>query len=34
VALGPGYEIESLRFVDLFPQTGHLETIVQLVRRS
>ena len=33
VALGPGLEVESLVFVDLFPQTGHLETIVQLVRR-
>lgn len=34
VALGPGFAVESLVFVDLFPQTGHLETVVQLVRRS
>jgi 23S rRNA (uracil1939-C5)-methyltransferase len=26
------YKIESVTFVDLFPQTGHMETIVQLVR--
>jgi 23S rRNA (uracil1939-C5)-methyltransferase len=25
-----GYRIESIRFIDLFPQTGHLETIVHL----
>lgn len=25
-----GYRIESIRFIDLFPQTGHLETVVQL----
>jgi 23S rRNA (uracil1939-C5)-methyltransferase len=34
VALGPALEVESLVFVDLFPQTGHLETVVQLVRRA
>jgi tRNA/tmRNA/rRNA uracil-C5-methylase (TrmA/RlmC/RlmD family) len=32
-ALSGLYEIESLRFVDLFPQTGHLETLVELARR-
>jgi 23S rRNA (uracil1939-C5)-methyltransferase len=26
------YRIESLVFFDLFPQTGHMETVVQLVR--
>lgn len=26
------YRLESLTFLDLFPQTGHLETVVQLVR--
>jgi 23S rRNA (uracil1939-C5)-methyltransferase len=29
--LAPGFRIESLAFLDLFPQTGHLETVVQLV---
>ncbi len=24
------YRVESLTFFDLFPQTGHLETLVQL----
>ena len=33
MALGPGLEVESILFIDLFPQTGHLETVVQLVRR-
>lgn len=28
------YTIESLVFFDLFPQTGHMETVVQLVRRE
>jgi len=28
------FAVESLVFVDLFPQTGHMESIVQLVRRS
>jgi len=32
--LAASFVIESLVFVDLFPQTGHLETVVQLVRRS
>ncbi len=27
-----GYTIESLVFFDLFPQTGHMETVVQMVR--
>ncbi len=31
--LRAAYDIESLVFADLFPQTGHLETIVQMVRR-
>jgi len=29
-SLGERYEIESLSFFDLFPQTGHIETLVQL----
>ncbi len=29
-----GYRIESIRFIDLFPQTGHLETVVQLFARD
>jgi 23S rRNA (uracil1939-C5)-methyltransferase len=28
--LAPVYRIESIQLVDLFPQTGHMETIVQL----
>jgi len=32
--LAPSFAIESLVFFDLFPQTGHLETVVQLVRRD
>jgi 23S rRNA (uracil1939-C5)-methyltransferase len=28
----PGYKIDSLTLVDLFPQTYHLETVAQLVR--
>jgi 23S rRNA (uracil1939-C5)-methyltransferase len=32
VLLESGYRIESIHLVDLFPQTFHLETIVQLVR--
>ena len=27
------YEIEKITLIDLFPQTGHMETVVQLVRR-
>ncbi|MEO6193198.1 MAG: TRAM domain-containing protein [Thermoanaerobaculia bacterium] len=29
--LQPTYRIESLVFFDLFPQTGHMETVVQMV---
>lgn len=29
--LRDGYTLESLTYVDLFPQTGHLEAVVQLV---
>ncbi len=29
----PQYKIASLTMVDLFPQTFHMETVVQLVRR-
>jgi len=29
--LGRCYAVESVAFVDLFPQTGHLETVVQMV---
>jgi 23S rRNA (uracil1939-C5)-methyltransferase len=32
--LQPNYEIESLRLVDLFPQTYHQEAVVNLRRRS
>jgi 23S rRNA (uracil1939-C5)-methyltransferase len=28
------YEIEKVYLVDLFPQTGHMETVVQMVRRD
>ncbi len=28
------YEIEKVILIDLFPQTGHMETVVQLVRRG
>jgi 23S rRNA (uracil1939-C5)-methyltransferase len=31
--LAPGYEIERITLVDLFPQTFHMETIVRLVSR-
>lgn len=30
--LTSAYRIESVAFVDLFPQTGHMETVVQMVR--
>jgi 23S rRNA (uracil1939-C5)-methyltransferase len=33
-ALAGAFEIESLVLVDLFPQTGHMEAVVQLVRRG
>ncbi len=29
----PGYRLEQLEIVELFPQTSHVETIVRLVRR-
>lgn len=32
--LQKAYEAESLAFVDLFPQTGHMEVLVQLVRKE
>jgi 23S rRNA (uracil1939-C5)-methyltransferase len=32
-ALGGQLEVEKLVLADLFPQTGHLEAIVQMVRR-
>ncbi len=28
------YDVESVTFLDLFPQTGHLEAVVQLTRRD
>ena len=28
----PGYKIDSITLIDLFPQTFHIETIVQLTR--
>ena len=30
--LQPAYRIESFTFFDLFPQTGHMEVVVQMVR--
>jgi 23S rRNA (uracil1939-C5)-methyltransferase len=33
ILLGSGYAIQSITLADLFPQTFHLETVVQL-RRS
>lgn len=32
VILGNGYEIESIRALDMFPQTHHVETVVHLKR--
>jgi 23S rRNA (uracil1939-C5)-methyltransferase len=32
--LAGGYRIEEITMVDLFPQTFHLETVVQLVLSS
>ncbi len=31
--LAASYRIEHLAFVDLFPQTGHMEVLVQLVAK-
>jgi 23S rRNA (uracil1939-C5)-methyltransferase len=31
--LSPAYDIEKLTLIDLFPQTFHIETVVQLTRR-
>jgi 23S rRNA (uracil1939-C5)-methyltransferase len=31
--LAAAYAVETVTLVDLFPQTGHMETVVQLVRR-
>ena len=28
------YRIQSVAFLDLFPQTGHLESVVQLLERG
>jgi len=28
-----GYDIEKVRAVDQFPHTGHIETVVKLVRK-
>ena len=28
------YEVESIVLIDLFPQTGHMETVVQMARRA
>jgi 23S rRNA (uracil1939-C5)-methyltransferase len=33
-SLGEVFAIEAVTFLDLFPQTAHLETVVQLVRRG
>jgi 23S rRNA (uracil1939-C5)-methyltransferase len=33
-ALAAEYEVEDVVFLELFPQTAHLETVVQLVRRG
>jgi 23S rRNA (uracil1939-C5)-methyltransferase len=32
--LQPAYAVESLAFIDLFPQTGHMEVVVQMALRS
>jgi len=31
--LTPAFAVESVVLLDLFPQTGHMETVVQMVRR-
>ena len=30
--LSTGFAVEKIAMLDLFPQTGHMETVVQLVR--
>ncbi len=32
--LGPGFRIDSLALLDMFPQTGHMEIVVQLLDRE
>jgi 23S rRNA (uracil1939-C5)-methyltransferase len=32
--LDPAYRIEALTLLDLFPQTGHMEAVAQLVARD
>lgn len=34
VLIGSGYRIEEAHLVDLFPQTFHIESVLQLVRRA
>lgn len=34
VLCGEGYQVERVRGVDQFPMTGHVETVVQLVRKK
>ena len=31
---GNGYQLEKVRAVDMFPHTGHIETVVKLVRKT
>ena len=31
--LAETYSIESITLIDMFPQTGHMETVVQMVAR-
>ncbi|MEM7582780.1 MAG: class I SAM-dependent RNA methyltransferase [Acidobacteriota bacterium] len=32
--LGPGFRIDSMALLDMFPQTGHMEVVVQLLDRE
>jgi 23S rRNA (uracil1939-C5)-methyltransferase len=32
VLIGSGYRIEEAHLIDLFPQTFHIESVLQLVR--